>query len=1761
MRKRKTRVDHSSFTMSLFEFSERAEQNSIRLDVDEHLSDEAPVIAPVTEEVVKPKIGDNFKLDGHDYAVVKVADDYSVVEDMAFKDMFGISVTQRILNELIVPNICVTVADTQPKSAEETTILTPDTRKNDKEDKVVKSKKKVRQKPKSEAAESLFDLFEALSQPSSSDVNTNETTDRTIAPAPIEKTDYSVEGSESYFTVGERISANIEAIKLLKKLKEENRLATPDEMSILNGYTGWGGLQDVFDESKNNVHYKELRELLSPEEYHDAARSMLDAYYTPYPVINSIYKCLKKAGFNGGRVLEPSCGTGRFFGLMPTEIRENSNFYGIELDGVTADIAKQLYQKANIRNCGFEDVNYGDNVFDLVITNVPYGDTPVADSRYNRWNFKIHDYFISKMIDVVRPGGIVVALTSSYSMDKNNQKAREYWAQRADLVGAYRLPNSTFKNAHTDVVADVLIFKKREERLNDVSEIEWIKNTTITVDGVDSNINMYFVNHSDCVLGEHTVISGPFGKRVTVEGSFESLSVIENAKFDYESANLLDNMVEVLPEKLMDEPDYCYCLYEGDIVFKQNGVITHIEPKNQMAGKRIRNLISLRKTTMQLITAQVNKSDDMIVSGLQQQLNREYDAFVKKYGYISSRANSMAFGEDKKYPLLCSLEIFNDEGEFERKADIFTQRTIKSIDAPKAENEQDALDISIAEKGCIDFAYMQSLTGLSKEEIIKRLQLSGRLFKVPFTDDSYETSECYLSGYVKKKLAEAKIAAQKDSSFEVNVTSLEAVQPKDIPFNEIYCPLGATWVPSEVYQEFAIQLFDIPKTRYYPNVTVSVVNHQFYISDKEYGNVKTTSTYGTSDNKGLELFEDCLNLISKKVYDYIEDADGKIHAVVNVEKTQVVQNKQELIKQQWNEWVWSNLERRQTLVRIYNDQMNDLVQPEYDGSKLRFPGISANIELMPHQKNAALRIIRTGNTLLAHVVGAGKTFSMIAAAMERKRLGLSNKPCFVVPNHLVEQWAGEINRLYPFANVLITKKKDFQKQNRKKFCAKISTGNWDAIILSHSQFSRIPLSIERQVEELEREKFEILTMLSDIDDDNNMCYQTKKYTRRQFESRLRDLTAKVEKLMDSKHDDTVTFEELGIDLLFLDEAHLFKNLQIYTKLQNVAGLTNAVSKKATDLLMKIHYLNEITNYQGVVFATGTPISNAVCELYVMQKYLQEKDLHAHGIYTFDSWISRFSETENKIEVKPEGTGYRSVTRVSRYHNLPELMNIFKLIADIRVADQLDLDVPERRNHNIAVEPSKTQTEIVKSFADRAEEIRSGNVDSSIDNMLCVTNDGRKVAIDQRLYDLALPDDNHSKLNRCIRTVYRIWKITKAEKATQLVFCDMGTPKKKANSDFFDLYNDVKKKLIAKGIPESEIAFIHDANTDQKKLVLFDKVNRGEVRVLLGSTEKLGAGTNVQKRLIAIHNIDCPWRPSDLEQRAGRIVRQGNSYKRVHVYTYVTKNTFDTYLYQTVLAKAEFIAQIMSSKTVSRDMDDIDSACLNYAEIKALSTGNPAIKEKMELEERYARLKVLRANHITQMYDIETSIKQRFPNEIKATKAKIFAVEKDIEAVKSNPVDEKQHFAPMTIGNVTFTVEEKKEAAELLLTKITKEHDIESRKIGSYRGFDIFCQYNIAVGVEMVTLYSPVSGFSYRIELGDNALGNITRLNNSIDSLPKQRDRFQAHLEEVEKNLETAKSQLDKPFEKEAEYQEVSKRLRELNAKLSVEGAKGLENIA
>ena len=1377
-----------------------------------------------------------------------------------------------------------------------------------------------------------------------------------VKPSPLPSLDFHYETSEEeYRTKGERVARNLKAIETVKRIESEKRSATPDEQVVLARFSGWGGLSDVFKENDSN--YASVAKALTGREYKAASDSSLTAYYTPLSVIESIYMMLSNAGFKGGRVLEPSCGTGKFFGMMPKDMYENSTLYGVEIDDISARIAKMLYPKAKIMHKGFEGTDLFNDFYDLVISNVPFGTYKVNDPAYNQLNLSIHDYFICKAVDKARSGGFIIVITEHNTLDRNESKAREYINERAQLIGAVRFPNNVFGDAHTKVVSDLLVLRKKSN--GEESSIKFVDSLQRTREYTKKSLNLvlnyhcnqYFSDHPENILGTETVVSGQYHDILTVEGDLDVALLnkrLSSLAVKYEKAQVDDSEEEgtiLLPDELESTPNYAFVIHQGKIWYRVNGLLKLHTPKNKMAETRLRAMLPIRDQLLKLYDLMKSKSaTDEAISEQQKHLEQSYDYFVQKYGFFTKRANELAFSEDSKYPLLCALEVFDsDTGEYKGKAEVFTKRTVRIETEPKADNAYDALQISLAQKGMIDFAYMAELTAIDEDSLKKELIENYQLFKLP--EGGYADSHTYLSGYVKDKLRIAKAYAENDDSFKRNVEALEKVQPKDVPAHEIFVPLGATWIPTEIYEQFMYELFKTSKWNQ-RNIKVCLFSDKFYISNKTNDNYRAEikEIYGTPDVTAYELLEDTLNMISTRVTDRVETEDGKVRYVVNRDKTIAAQQKQEELKIKFSSWLFDDPDRRDRIVRLFNDTLNNVVIKEYDGSYLTFPGMNKTIELMPHQKNAVQRIIQNGNTMLAHRVGAGKTFTMIAAAMELKRLGLCNKPLFVVPNHLISQWAGEIARLYPLANILVTTKKDFAKKNRKKFCAKIATGNYDAILCSHSQFSiGMPLSKETQLKVLKQQMEEINYLLSSYEDIeyNDVNFQQKNYTERQLKLKKKTLEAKIESLMDSPHDDTVTFEDLGIDQIFIDEAHLFKNLACHTKLRNVAGLTNAVSKKAQDLYGKVLYLNEQTNYRGVVFATGTPISNAICELYVMQKYLEPQHLEKAGIISFDSWVSRFAETETKIEVKPEGTGYRSVIRCCKYHNLPELMNLFRIVADIKVKD-LQLDLPEVRTHHIAVKPSDTQKEVLKTFTERAEQIRLGNVEPDEDNMLCVTNDGRKLAIDQRMYDIVLENDMKSKLNRCARTVSKIWNKTKDSCATQLVFLDMGTPKSKAAQEkaenaIFDAYNAFKSTLLSLGIAEEEIAFIHDANTDTKKIELYDKVNAGKVRILLGSTDKLGAGTNVQKRCIALHHVDCPWRPSDLDQREGRIVRPGNLNKVVHLYSYVTVNTFDTYLYQTILNKAEPISQIMSGKTPMRDMEDLDSQCLNYAEIKACAT--------------------------------------------------------------------------------------------------------------------------------------------------------------------------------------------------------------------------------
>lgn len=1684
------------------------------------------------------KIGATYTYKGCTFEIVDINGDEVTTKEISVAKVLEIGFTSIVSKEFAINQIKKAVANDE--TDEELTIETLLV------ECCKESSKKSDDKTSSEPMEPLL-LFSSI-------------------PAGNPKKDYVLNKEIEYKSKLQRFEDNIKAIRLLKTIQSENRLATEAEQQTLSLFTGWGGLLDYLDGTKNSKRNTE--ELLTDDELDNAQTSALTAFYTPYFVIKRIWEKIKQFGFTGGKILDPACGTSRFFQAMPEDIKKNSTLVGIDLDKLSAALSENLLQSATIKNCGFEKTNYIDNTFDLIITNVPFGEYSVSDKKYNKYNFKIHDYFLAKSLDLVRPGGLVVAITSHYTMDKKNSKVRKYLAQRAEFIGAVRLPNNTFRSAHTGIVSDILFFKKRmseiaENELTDESWLSVLEDKSIPLENPKDNsvvfpeINKYFIDHKENIIGDYVLESTQYGYSPTTtvlqQGSIETMLAYasENIYCSYSNSAPAPSLedketcIEV-PEELLESANFSYVIHDDKVYYRNDGFLNLYKAKNKTAEERIRKAIVVKEVLAELMTAMQNNLPT--VEKLQFDLNRVYDDFTEMYGRLNSRANSLALRDDVKYPLLCSLEIYDENNEFIRKADIFTKRTINPYaePEPQASNATDALNVSISKYGCVDFEFMSTLTGISKEALSDELERSDKIFTDPATGEVVTADE-YLSGYVRDKLDIAKQAVAKNECYSRNVAALEKVQPKELNYNEIYAPLGANWIKVQYYEEFLYETFQTPNYNK-RNIQVRYIDGKYYISNKSQDySVNNLTVYGTPNVSGLELLEDALNFINTKVYDKVH-SDGKDKYVVNPQKTQVAQSKQEMLRQAFKDWVWKDFDRRQDLVHTYNHLMNNIVEREYNGDCLTFEGMSSNITLKPHQKNAVARGIFGGNTLLAHTMGAGKTFEMIAIAMESKRLGLCSKSLIVVPNHLVTQWAAEFLRLYPFANILVSTKRDFEKNNRKKFLCKIATGDFDAIIISYSQFKKIPLSVKRQRKFYEDEMNDAKSLLSDLDiafEDTNIT--VKQYTKRQYEIKIKNLEAKIKKMIDIDHDDVITFEELGCDRLFIDEAHNFKNLAINTKINNVAGLQNANSQRAYDLYMKVRYINK-----GVIFATGTPVSNAICELYVLQKYLQEDDLEHHMINSFDEWVGRFAETENKIEVKPEGTGYRSVVRLCKYHNLPELMTLFRQVADIKPADSIELDTPEVENINVAVEPSKVQTDIVKSFAERAEKIRNGKVDRTTDNMLCVTNDGRKLAIDQRLYDDCLEDDETSKLNECIRNVYKDWRKYSTDRSTQLVFCDMSTPKK----DCFNVYDDIKSKLINMGVPETEIAFIHDAKTDEQKKQLYDNMNAGIVRILIGSTEKLGAGTNVQKRLISLHNIDCPWRPSDLSQREGRIVRPGNDNKKVYIYNYVTKNTFDTYLYQTVETKARFIAQIMTAKISQRDMEDVDTSCLNYAEIKALSTGNPAIKEKMELESKVSKLKLLRSNYQSQKFALEENIKVHLPQQIEFKKAKIENIKIDIEMAKNHPLDEKSRFSDMTILGTTYT--EKSPAAEALQKELGKAKNGDVRKIGNYRGFELAFSYDYINSAKNILLISQTT--TYRIVASDDKYGNIMRINNAIASLNKEVSRLKEEVETLKQDLENSKKQYTIPFPQEEEYQNLNDKLIRLNQKLALEGQKGLENI-
>lgn len=1547
----------------------------------------------------------------------------------------------------------------------------------------------------------------------------------------------------------EKFRNNMAAINLLHKLEIENRLATPEEQEVLSRYVGWGGLSMAFDEHNAAwaEEFKELYASLSPEEYRAAMESTLTAFYTPPVVIKAMYDVLDRLGFSQGNILEPSCGTGNFFGLLP-ESMQNSKLHGVEIDSLTGRIAKQLYQKANIAIEGFEKTNLPDDHFDVVLGNVPFGEIRVNDSRYNAQKFLIHDYFFAKALDKVRAGGVVMFITSKGTMDKASPEVRKYIAQRAELLGAIRLPDNTFKaNAGTEVTSDILILQKRD-RVMDI-EPDWVH---LDTDENGVTMNRYFVEHPEMVLGEIKMENTRFGTFEPVCKARKDIPLSELLSNAVQRINgeipELDNRVdEISDEQELSVPadpnvrNFSFTLVDGRVYFREND---RMQPASvsMTAENRIKGLIQIRDCVRKLIEYQTDDYPEEMIRTEQENLNRLYDVYTAKYGLINSRGNYLAFASDESYFLLCSLEVLDDEGNFKRKADMFTKRTIKPHrEVTSVETASEALALSIGEKARVDLPYMEQLTGKTQAELVQDLQ--GVIFKVPNCEHvSYVAADEYLSGNVRNKLTVADLAAKNDPELAVNVEALEKVIPKDLSAAEISVRLGATWIPQEDIQRFVMELLTPSsyaagrlKVRYTP------INGDWFIENKssDMGNVKADSTYGTKRASAYRIIEDTLNLRDTRIFDYVYDEHGNKKAVFNAKETTAAQAKQEVIKQAFQDWIWKDPERRNRLVRYYNDTFNSVRPREYDGSHITFGGISPEITLRPHQVNAIAHILYGGNTLLAHKVGAGKTFEMVAAAQESKRLGLCQKSMFVVPNHLVGQWASEYLRLYPSANILVTTKRDFETGNRKKFCGRIATGDYDAVIIGHSQFEKIPMSIGRQREQLEKQLDDIEHGIDDV-----QASKGEQFTVKQLMKTRKAIKTKLEKLNDTKRKDTVIdFEQLGVDRLFIDESHFYKNLYLYTKMRNVGGIAQTEAQKSSDLFMKCRYLDEITGNRGTVFATGTPVSNSMVELYSVQRYLQYDTLAQNGLQHFDSWASTFGETVTALELAPEGTNYRAKTRFAKFYNLPELMQMFREVADIQTADMLKLPVPTVNYHNIKTKPSEIQTEMVASLAKRAEKVRARLVEPNIDNMLKITNDGRKLALDQRMIDPMLPDDPESKVNACVDNVYRIWEEHADTKATQLVFCDLSTPK---NDGTFNVYDDMREKLIARGIPAEQIRFIHEATTDAQKKELFGKVRSGEVRVLFGSTPKMGAGTNVQDRLIAIHNLDCPWRPSDLEQRQGRIERQGNMFPEVEVYRYVTEQTFDAYLYQLVESKQKFISQIMTSKSPVRSAEDVDEVALSFAEVKMLATGDARFKEKMDLDIQVSKLRVLKQSYLSEHYDLEDRVLKYYPQTIKEYEERIAGYENDAALVEQHKPQGEDKFCPMTLKGMTYT--EKADAGEMLLA-ICKDYPMSAAtEIGSYRGFRIEIYYDTVNAHYCMNLCGKAK---HKVDLGADALGNLTRIENELSKLPARLEAAKTKKAETIAQLETAKEEIKKPFAFEDELKEKTERLNALNIELNL----------
>ena len=1556
-------------------------------------------------------------------------------------------------------------------------------------------------------------------------------------------------------TVGkkERFRRNIMAIQLLKKCQEENRFATPEEQIILSKYVGWGGLSEAFDENNSAwaTEYLELSSVLTPEEYASARESTLTAFYTPPEVITAIYKAMEQMGFKEGNLLEPSCGIGNFIGMLP-DTMQDSKIYGVELDTISAGIAQQLYQKTTIAAQGFEETNLPDSFFDGVVGNVPFGDFKVSDKRYDKHKFLIHDYFFAKSLDKLRPGGVMALVTSKGTMDKETLAVRKYIAQRAELLGAIRLPNNTFKgNAGTEVVSDILILQKRD-RLIDI-EPDWVH---LDTDENGIKMNSYFVQHPEMILGEMKMVSGRFGMEATCV-PYENADLA--AQLDEAVANIHGEITEYEVEEELEEEDnsipadptvrnFSYTVVDDKIYYRENSRMTPVEV-SATAENRIKGMIAIRNSVRTLIELQTEDYPDSEIKAEQERLNRLYDTFSGKYGLINSRANTSAFSQDSSFSLLSALEIIGEDGELERKADMFSKRTIKPhTPVTSVDTASEALAVSLGEKATIDMDYMMELSGKSENEIFE--DLKGVIFLNPLYEygNSYEPkylmADEYLSGNVREKLKIAKNSAELyPEDYKVNVKALQKVQPKDLTASEISVRLGATWLPPDDVQEFIFHLLETPRyAQWNIKVHFSPFTSEWNIEGKSYdkGNVRAYNTYGTSRINAYKIIEETLNLKDVRIFDYIEDDEGKKKAVLNKKETAIAQSKQEMIKQEFQDWIWSDPERRERLCKSYNEKFNSVRPREYDGSHIIFNGMNPEIELREHQKNAVAHILYGGNTLLAHAVGAGKTFEMVAAAQESKRLGLCNKSLFVVPNHLTEQWAAEYLQLYPAANILVATKKDFETKNRKKFCGRIATGDYDAVIIGHSQFEKIPMSIERQRAILEQQLEEITGGIAELKRNRGENFSIK-----QLEKSKKSIRQKLDKLNDqTKKDDVVTFEELGVDRLFVDESHYYKNLYLYTKMRNVGGIAQTEAQKSSDLFMKCRYLDEITGGRGTVFATGTPISNSMVELYTIQRYLQYNTLVKNGLQHFDAWASTFGETITAVELTPEGTGYRAKTRFAKFYNLPELMAMFKEIADIKTADMLNLPVPEAKYHNIAVKPSEMQKEMVASLAERAEQVRGGGVDSSVDNMLKITNDGRKLALDQRMLNDMLPDFEGSKINACVDNIYRIWKENADKKSAQLVFCDLSTPK---NDGTFSVYNDIRKKLIERGIPESEVKFIHEADTDMKKKELFQKTRKGEVRVLLGSTQKMGAGTNVQDKLIALHDVDCPWRPSDLEQRSGRIVRQGNENPKVDIYRYVTEQTFDAYLYQLVEGKQKFASQIMTSKSPVRSAEDIDETALSYAEIKMLATGNPYIKEKMDLDIQVQKLKMLKSNFLSEKYGLEDKVIKFYPQQIAYLKSRVEGLTKDVETAKLHPKPIDEQPLGMMVSGVSYS--EKAEAGQAIINACKSMNSPDAIPLGEYRGFQMELYFDTVQRNYVVKLKGETSR---DVPLGDDAHGNIVRIDNGIERFEETLADTKNSLENTEKQFETAKQEIEKPFAKEEELRAKTARLDELNILLNMD---------